>query len=304
MDLYVTRFKDGSWTTPVAMDFVNTEKDDQFVSVTALGRYLLKEAPGPRKTSELVEFLIPDALRPKGVMKVEGSVKGTDNNVVPSYITVTDIGTNKRVYTGRPNAEGNYMFYVMEGSRYEMSVDPEQNNMSFFSRQLDLTGDKIQQRERVNVVLRAPAAGDELPLNLVQFKPGTTQLDPVSQSEIKRLVRIAKANPTLLFEIQVTMNGYKQDSLRSDPDLTEVRIDSLVQQLAVVDSLGAIIKRDTVFTREIYHNDRTARQAKEILDYIVKAGGDVRSFSYKTVAVPAVVPDERLVTVKAIARQR
>ena len=71
---------------------------------------------------------------------------------------------------------------------------------------------------------------------------------------------MAKANPSLLYEIQVTMNGYKQDSLRSDPELTELRVDSLFKQLADVDSLGTITKRDTVLIREVYHNDRTARR--------------------------------------------
>ena len=49
MDLYISKLKNGTWTNPIALDFVNTEKDDQYVSVAALGRYLLKEAPGARK---------------------------------------------------------------------------------------------------------------------------------------------------------------------------------------------------------------------------------------------------------------
>jgi hypothetical protein len=52
MDLYVTKLVEGSWTEPKAMDFANTPQDDQFVSVAALGRYLLKEAPGSKKNSE------------------------------------------------------------------------------------------------------------------------------------------------------------------------------------------------------------------------------------------------------------
>ncbi|MEJ7643222.1 MAG: hypothetical protein WKF87_01390 [Chryseolinea sp.] len=304
MDLFVTKLKDGNWADPIAMDFVNTAKNDQFVSVAALGRYLIKETPGSRKTTELVEFLIPEAIRPRGVMKVEGSVKASNNSPVPAYIAVTDVGSGKRVFSGRPNADGNYMFYLMEGARYEMSVDPEQNNMTYYSRQIDLTGEKILQKERVNVILGLPVAGDELPLNLVEFKPATTELKATSHSEIKRLMRIAKANPELLFEIQVSMTGYRQDSLRSDPDLTEIRIDSVVSQLAHVDSLGVLTKRDTVFTKELFHNDRTANQAQAILDFIVKTGGDSRSFSYKTMAIPASPPDERKVTVKAVARQR
>jgi hypothetical protein len=65
MDLFVTKFQNGTWTDPRPLAFVNTPKDDQYVSVTGLGRYLLRDSPGPRK-NELVEYLIPSDLRPRG----------------------------------------------------------------------------------------------------------------------------------------------------------------------------------------------------------------------------------------------
>jgi outer membrane protein OmpA-like peptidoglycan-associated protein len=269
-----------------------------------LGRYILKDAPGARKSNELVEYLIPDDLRPRGVMKVEGYIKDPQNAVVPAYIAVTDLPTQKRVYSGRPQADGTYFFYLMEGSRYEMSVDPEKSNTSFFAREFDLTTEKIPQKERVNVILRQPVPEDELPLALVAFKPNTTTLEPSSDSELKRLLRVSKANPQLLFEIQITMTGYREDSVMSDVGLTEVRVDSIVQQLAKIDSAGQMSKRDTLFIRKTYHNDRTAAQAQSVLDYIVKLGGDPNSFSFKTIAMPAALPEETKLVVKAVAKQR
>lgn len=114
MDLYVSKLSNGNWTEPLPMDFVNTEKDDQFVSVTALGRYLVKDMPSAKKNNELVEFLIPDALRPKGMMKVEGKVTDVNNAAIPAYIAVTDLATNKRVYSARPNGDGSYAMYLLE----------------------------------------------------------------------------------------------------------------------------------------------------------------------------------------------
>ena len=54
MDLYVSKLVNGNWSEPSPMAFINSEQDDQFVSATALGRYLLRDTPGARKTSELV----------------------------------------------------------------------------------------------------------------------------------------------------------------------------------------------------------------------------------------------------------
>jgi hypothetical protein len=49
MDLYVTRFENNTWSKPLPLEFVNTDKNDQYVAVSALGRYLLKDTPGPKK---------------------------------------------------------------------------------------------------------------------------------------------------------------------------------------------------------------------------------------------------------------
>jgi hypothetical protein len=302
MDLYVTKFKNGNWSDPAPMDFVNTEKDDQFVAVAALGRYLIKEAPGPRKNSELVEFLIPDEVRPKGMMKVEGKVTDENNAPVASYITVMDLTSKVRVYSSRPSNDGSYFVYLREGSTYELSFDPEQSKVGFFAKQFDLTSDKIPQREKVNAVLKSPAPGDEFLLGMVQFKPITSQLETTSEGELKRLVRMIKANPQLSFEIQVTSTDYIEDSVRSSPDLSELMIDSVHTQVDDIDTLGQVYKRDTVVIKNIYHNNRTQAQATTIVDYLTKLGANKDNLTIFTNAIAAVLPEDKKLTVKAVAR--
>jgi Tol biopolymer transport system component len=304
MDLYVTKLINGTWSDPRPLDFVNTEQDDQFVAVSALGRYLIKETPGARKNSELVEFLIPDELRPKGMMKVEGSILDQNGTTLPAYITITDLSNGKRVHSGRPAADGSYFVYVREGSKYEFSVDPEQSKVSYFVKQFDLTSERILQRERINVVLKQPAPGDELLLEGIQFKPLTAQLDLSSDSEMKKLVRLMKANPELNFEIQILLEGYEEDSVRSSPDLTEILIDSINTQIDDIDSLGQLYKRDTVITRTTYHNDRTQLQANAIVDNLVVAGIKSDNLIILTNAIPAVLPENRKLVIKAVARSK
>lgn len=304
MDLYVSKFNNGNWSDPVAMDFVNTDQDDQFVSVAALGRYLIKEAPGPRKNSELVEFLIPDELRPKGMMKVEGKIIDENNAALPAYITIKDLVNSKRVYSGRPANDGSYFVYISEGSKYEMSIDPEQSKVGYFAKQFDLTGDKIPQREKINITLKQPVPGDEMLLDLIQFKPSTSELEVTSENELKRLIRLIKANPQLNFEIQVMLNGYEEDSVQSSPDLTEVLIDSMRTQVDDIDSLGQLYKRDTIVTRTTYHNDRTQAQADSIVEYLVRLGANANTLTTLTNAIPAVLPENRKLIVKAVARAK
>lgn len=300
MDLYATRLVNGNWTAPVALDFTNTPRDDQFVSVAALGRYLLRDVPGAR-SNELVEFLIPPALKPRGVMKVEGFIRDAGNAPVPAYISVVDRTNNKRVHSARPAADGSYMLYLLEGSVYELDVDPEQSKWSFFSKIFDLTGDKIAQRERVNVALRPIVAGDEVPLEMVAMKAGSPALDMAATDELKRLIRVSKANPQLSFEIQVSMTGYREDSVRTNPDLTEVRMDTIRLQHPVLDS-ATTAPLDSIMIRTTYHNDRTPVVSQQIIDFITGQGGDAQRFTYKAAALPAMSSDEKAFMVKAVAK--
>lgn len=304
MDLFVTRLVNGKWSDPEPLNFVNTEQDDQFVAVSALGRYLIKEAPGARKNSELVEFLIPDELRPKGIMKVEGKVVDKDGVALPAYITVTDLNNGKRVYSGRPASDGSYYVYIREGTRYEFSVDPEQSQVSYFKKNFDLTTDKIPQREKLNIVLKQPVPGDELTLDGIQFKTASAELEPSSESELKKLVRLMKANPQINFEIQVLLNGYEQDSIKSSLELTEMMIDSVHSQIDEIDSVGQHYYRDTVVVKTVYHNDRTQLQAKKIVDFLVTGGVNGDNLLILTNAIPATLPENRKLTVKAMAKSK
>jgi len=301
MDLYMSKLVSGAWGPPVALDFTNSARDDQFVSVAALGRYLLRDVPGSRGNNELVEFLIPANIKPKGVMKIEGFVKDASNAAVPAYLSVTDRSSNKRTYSGRPAADGSYMFYLREGSVYEFDVDPEQSKWTFFSKSLDLTGDKIAQRERLNVTLRQPVVGDEIPLVMVASKTGTT-LDVAGTDELKRLVRVSKANPQLKFEIQVSMTGYLEDSVQTNPDLTEIRQDTIKLQVAAVADSTMASSQDSLKIKSVYHNDRTLALATQILAFVTSQGGDAQRFTYKTAAVAAAPGEEKKVSVKAIVK--
>jgi hypothetical protein len=304
MDLYVTRMQDGKWTNPVALDFVNTAKDDQYVGVAALGRYLLRDSPGTKK-NELVEYLIPAELRPKGMMKVEGNVTDPAGQpVTAAYIAATDIRTNKKMFNSKPNTDGSFLLYVKEGAKYELTIDPEQSNITYFSKVFDLTTDKFPQAEKVNAILKSPAPGDELSLELVKFKPNSSQLDMTSSAnELKRLSRLITANTSTKFEIQVLLNGYVEDSVQSDPDLTEVIYDSVLYQFEGLDSLGNTFTEDSVAVEATYHNNRTLAQAQAIVEQLASMGVNRDKLTIFGNAIPAVLPENKKLTVKAVVKK-
>ena len=306
MDLFVTKWNGGEWTRPLALDFANTSADDQYVSATSLGRYLMKDAPGQKKT-EIVELLFPPDSKPKGMMKVEGKI--TAENPAAAYISVFNQKDQSRVFNGRPYANGGFTLYLKEGDIYDLSVEPEKDNFTFFSKKFDVSGEKFSISENVNISLSSLAFGDVVELNGLSFKPFSSELTPGSTQELRRLVRMIKGNPSYKFTIDISLYGLEQDSVKSNPELTELTSDSVKVSIPyqVIDSLAIppiskAMMRDSVIVKNTYSNDRTANQGLEVLNFLVSQGiaGSSLTLSHRAVSEPIV--ENRKTVVKAIVR--
>jgi len=306
MDLYVTKLNGNEWSQPVPLDFANTTGNDQYISATSLGRYLMKEAPGQRKT-EIVELLFPSDIKPKGTMKVEGKIAA--ENPGAAYISVFNQKDQSRVYNGRPSGNGTFTLYLKEGGVYDLSVEPEKDNFTFFSKKFDLTGEKFSLSSNENISLKPLRQGDTIELTGISFQPLLFELTSGSTQELRKLVRLIKGNPSYKFNIEVSLYGLERDSVKSNPELTEVTSDSvkIVVPYQVVDSLvvppvSKTMTRDSVVIKNTYSNDRTANQGIEILNFLVSQGIAGSNLTLSHRAVPEPVSENRRTVVKVTAR--
>ncbi len=270
MDLYLTRLQNGQWSKPLPLAFANTEGDDVFVSATANGRYLLRDMKGQFKT-EIVELLFPEDLRPKGVLKIEGSVSGEAGTLSDAYVAVTDLATGQRVQATRPDPKGNFNLYLKAGSVYELAIDPAESRLTYYTEVLDLTGDANLNTRKIVASIKPLQAGDEWELSGLKFKPYSAEPEAVP-SVVNRLARLMKNNPQFTYEIQVLLEGYLEDTIPSSTDLTEQLTDTLRVKVADIDSLGQLYERDSVVVKTIWHNNRTEKQAAEVVRQLVRAG--------------------------------
>ncbi len=315
MDLYITRLTGTQWSTPLALDFANTATDDQYVSASSLSRYLIRDAPGQRK-SEIIELLFPPDQKPKGLMKVEGKIIGLES-LSSAYISVFNQKDQSRVYNGRPSADGSFVVYLKEGEVYDLSVEPEQDNYTFYSKQFEVIGEKLSALEKINVNLKKPSAGDEIELPGLSFKPNSYAISSSSTQELRRLTRLIKGNPTYKFNIDVTLMGWQQDSLQSNPDLTEISRDTTHTQVTyTVDSIFATVDsvatkrdsiitatRDSIFVKVTYHNNRTEKQSQGIKTYLISQGVEEGNLSITFKAIVEAVIENRKTKVKVIVRK-
>ncbi len=310
MDLYMTRLNGTQWTAPVPLEFANTATDDQYVSVSSLGRYLIKDAAGAKK-SEIVELLFPPDVKPKGLMKVEGKITGLEN---PSgaYISLFNQKDQTRVFNGRPLSDGSFIVYMREGGVYDLSVEPEQDNYTFYSKEYDVTGDKLTALEKITINLKKVSVGDEIDLPGITFKPYSKTIAPGAAQELRRLARMIKGNPASKFNIDVTLIGLQEDSLQSNSDLTEIKTDTIhipvkfttFSDSLVTDSVKNVrdtlvtLTRDSVVVKVTYHNDRTEQQSQAIKNYLIKEGVPMANLILTHHAIAEALPENRKTRVR------
>ncbi|MEI9919210.1 MAG: hypothetical protein WDO14_10480 [Bacteroidota bacterium] len=288
MDLFITKKSGTTWSKPTPLDFANTAGDDEFVSANSLGRYLVKDQPA-KTVTEIVEVLFPADLKPHAVMKIEGKVQGPANPASP-YVNLIDAKTQKRLFTTRPTKDGAFVLYLVEGNVYNVVIDPEEDNYNFFSKTYDLTGNKISTLEKLDATLKPVAAGDIINLDGIIFKQYSAEMNEASKTELRKAARLINGAPSLTFDVEVSLYGYKKDSVQSDPDLTEIISDSVT-----VDSLTLI--------KNTYHNDRTQHEALELVNYLIEQGVAANRVRPATKVFDA-VPEERKTVVRLIARQQ
>lgn len=287
MDLYMTRLVESKWSQPVPLEFANTDRNDQYVSATSLGRYLLKDQPGQRSI-EIVEMLFPEEIKPKSTVKIIGTVSGLDDPSTP-YIAVFDQKNQRRVYNGRPEKNGTFIFYLKEGAIYDLSVEPETDNYTFYSKVYDLTGDQIPITDQINVLIKPVAKGIEFEL-AIGFEPGTSRITSTSTQELRRLVRMLKGNSSRRYLLDVSLYGYISDSLRSIPDLTEVKIDTL--HLTVEKQVPDTLKLDSILlvmnTRDSLINFGADSTLVSTNEYFKAQVDSIRKTAYKTILVDSI----------------
>jgi len=296
MDVYITRLKNGQWSVPQPADFINTDADDQFVTASSLGRYLVRDARGTR-SNELVELLFPAELRPKTTVKIEGIVSGPENPG-SAFISIFDLKDQRKVFSAKPGPDGQFVAYMTEGSVYDLSIEPEKDNFTFFSQVYDLTKEKFPLLEKVKASIKAAASGDEIMLEGISFLARTAELNPSSSQELRRLKRMMEGNPNKSFAITVSMAGYQVDSVRSNPDLTETLIDSVrIPVRYKIDSVTTGT-RDSIVVKLRYHNNRTSAQASALRDYFIRQGIKADRVRSSGIAVPEPLPESQKIRVK------
>lgn len=311
LDLFMSRKTASGWTDPVPLTFINTPYNDAFVSVPSKGRYMYESVKGERDF-QLVERLIPETLRPARVMRIRGQVTHNGSPVTEASLVVFDVEKRSRLYKYDVNAGGEFSFVLPEGSSYDVAVASSDPSLTYFSKSYLLHTIGRRDKESLNIALSKLGPGIMLS-SALHFDPHSAGLDNASDYEIRRLARLLTAQPGLQLGMEIIQPVYREDSIKSSPDLTEARIDTLwtppadslladprendtlrlagmdtdsVYFMSQTDSIQITYPASYLTILTTYHNDRTAEQAAGILRALHEKGVDTTAIRWKPVLIP------------------
>lgn len=293
MDLYMSKLENGKWGKPVALDFINTSGNEQYVSASWLGRYMTIDLKEKNKYS-LAEVLFPDKIRPNLVTKIEGTVTGM-SNTQSAYISVINVADRKIVFSTRTDRNGKFTAYSEKGNVYKLSIDPEQGNYTFSSKFYDFTGEKTPILDKLSAIIKPAEVNDEIILEEVVIDSVYSQLGPNCPFELRRVQRLIEANMDKSFVIEVT---HKKDiEPQFEEKTSPIDIDSLAQ--TKLDSVGANNENLDLETIAPQESEATM-QAKLIVDYLYHQGIDSLRLSAKGYISSDSLPDNKNILVKII----
>ena len=272
-DLYQTRLELGTWTKPVALDFVNSAGDERFASVPARGdvMYYSTKFQG---TYDIIKAKIPEAYQPQKVLYLKGKVTSQESVPMEAFIQIYDVENKDLVQYQRTSKENSdFEFYLAAGKQYDFSIVPLASKYSFYSELIDLSNLEVSNRRKMEVALQPLETGSSFPLNCLSFENDST-LNSVSRFEMSRLIKLLKKNPGTQVQIAVHRDKTDIDSTLFLNDMLMVHDSSMSEEPLVaesslypVDSLE--IPQDSVMLPVI---DPTEVQAQTISQYLQERG--------------------------------
>jgi len=247
LDLYKSIITgDNSYTDPEPLKFANTVEDDCFVSVDAKGRYLYKDMKGPRD-NELVQILIPEELQPKQVMRVLGKAKDETGAPVNANLTIFNINERDRLYNEQVGDKGDFTVVLNEGSAYYLTLNNGDPNYMFYSRTLDLEEIGSRDRKRIIAEIKPLSSGERYPIDIM-FEENGYEVRDLSVYELRQLANFLRKNESLRIDLEVHQTAYREDSIYSDMDQSEERIDTIYYNPPKIDQSNMSSEYDSLIT--------------------------------------------------------
>jgi len=228
-DLYESKLKSGKWSKPVPLDFINTEKDDELISVPASGDVIYLSSTTKNNKDDIYKVELPHEFRPEKVIVVEGVIKDEETSKpIASTIQLNNFKTKEKVSeVTNDSITGKFQVYVEEGQTYDFSISSKGH--TFHSEVLKTDSVKRYQKFEKNIKLKPLKKNTSFVLNNIFFEFDSASLSPNSFFELDRVVKLMNVTPSLVVEISAHTDDKGSDDYNYK--LSQHRAESVVKYL-------------------------------------------------------------------------
>lgn len=229
IDMYLSRLgEDGKWGAPVNMgSTINSADDDFGMYIDPSGRvgYIQSDRKGGFGGLDIYRFQLPKKFKPSAVTYVEGRVVDKlTGKPVAGKVQVVELKTGRIVFNDSVNR---FFIPLLPGGNYAMHVNAKGYKLD--SRNFQPEESSLDKPFKVLSELETYKANDIIVLKNIFFDTDKFDLKPESETEIKLLEDIMKANPTMVIEVRGHTDN--QGNAAYNLDLSKNRALALVQSL-------------------------------------------------------------------------
>lgn len=229
---YSRRQPDGSWGVPVNLGYpINTIGEDASLTVAADGKtaYFASDRSDSRGALDIYSFELYEAARPLPTLYVRGYVYDakTNERLPGSSLELVDLQDKLTIANIRSDENGAFLVPLPTGKDYAFNVN--RKGYLFYSDNFSLKAVKADEPFEKNIPLQPLEANAIVVLRNIFFESKQYNLQPASETELDKLVKLLTENPTMQAEI-----GGHTDNVGSDADnqlLSENRAKAVVEYL-------------------------------------------------------------------------
>lgn len=236
-DLFRTELKNGKWAVPANLGYpINDYRNQMGLFITTDGKtgyYSHEETRGTSiLSSKIFAFDLPEEMRPT---VLSNYVKGTvydakTKQKLEAKIDLYNLANDSIESSVKSDAQnGDYLIVLNKGSEYALYVNKE--GYLFKSLSFNYSG-KDGKDVIIDVYLEQVVTGSKITLNNIFFETAKWDLQEKSKTELSRILKFMKENPSIKIEI----SGHTDDvgSDVANLELSKKRAQSVVEYLSKI----------------------------------------------------------------------
>lgn len=229
-DLYESKKQaNGKWSNPEPLEFINTDKDDQLISVPASGDIIYFASTKNNSKDDIFKVDLPKQFRPEDVLLVQGVIKNDETNKpIVATIKVNNFKTKEKVMeVTNDSLTGKYQLYLQEGQKYDVSISAK--GYTFHSEVIDTDTLKAYKEVKKNIEIEKLKPQVSFTLNNVFFDFDSSSINKSSEFELNRVYDMLQTNPSMKVEISAHTDNKGSDEYNNK--LSQARAESVVNYL-------------------------------------------------------------------------